>query len=213
MGGSSGLDEPARIVGALASLAVAWGMENPLESARIVARWDQIVGLEVAAKCRPTSLKAGVLRVRTDSPAWASEFRFLSPQVIGRINAELGGTVVREIKPWVGPPVKDNRNRHEGRSEARPEPALRADFQVLAEADALVARIGDEKVADALRRALVAAKIRQGKGREVVQLIDIQGAPKALARSRSGPRGSSYEQADSTVRGRDPRRDQPGANH
>lgn len=214
MGGSSVLNEPTRVAGALASLAAAWGMDNPLESARIVTRWEQIVGPEVAAKCRPSSLKAGILRVRTDSPTWASEFRFLSPQVIGRINAELGRTVVTEIKPWVGPPVKDNRNRREGRSGARPEPPPGADFRALAEADAMVAEIGDQKVAAALRRALVAAKIRQGQRREVVQLIDIQGAPTALSRSRSGPRGSSYEQPDSTVRGRrSPRRERPSAEH
>jgi hypothetical protein len=206
------LDEPTRIAGQLASMAAAWGMENPLESARIVARWRQIVGPDIAAKCRPTSLRAGVLKVRTDSPAWASEFRFVAPQVIGRINADLGRTVVHEIKPWVGPPVKDNRARREGRSRAHPEPALTADSRVLAEADAMAANIGDERVAEALRRALVAAKIRQGKRREVVQLIDTQGAQTALSRSRSGPRGSSHEQPRSTVAGAEPpRRDRPSA--
>jgi hypothetical protein len=196
------LDDPPRLSGALASLAATLGIENPLESARIVAAWEQIVGPGVAAKCSPTSLKSGVLRVRTDSAAWASEFRFLAPEVVSRINADLGRTVVREIKPWVGPPVKDNRDRGKNGSGGRSERTLQADPGVAAEADAMAANIGDDKVAAALRRALVAARIRQGKGPEVVQLNDIHSAPKALPRSRSGPRGSNYEQGNFTVRGR-----------
>lgn len=194
--------EPLAIVSALRSLVSGWGMESPLESARIVAFWSEVVGPDIAAKCRPTSLKGGVLRVRTESPAWAAEFRFVAPRVVGRINAELGAEIVREIKPWVGPPVKDNRrSRHIGgiggvAQEVSVSPAM------LAEADLLANNIPDEKVASALRRALVAAKISQGKRAGVVQLEDIHCAPKGLSRSRIGPRGTSNEQGKFTARGR-----------
>jgi hypothetical protein len=161
-------------------------MESPLESAAIVATWGEIVGPEVAAKCRPTSLKAGVLRVRTDSPAWASEFRYLTAEVIRRINGQFGREVVKEVKPWVGPTVKENRSKRAG------TPATPAGLApgVLADVDAVAEKIGDEKVAAALRKALLAAKIRQEAAGKVVQLEDIPSAANAPSRSRTRRRGN-----------------------
>ena len=165
-------------------------MESPLESAAIVASWSEIVGGEVAAKCRPTSLKAGVLRVRTDSPAWASEFRYLAAEVIRRINAQFGREVVKEVKPWVGPAVKENRGKRAGTHTGRVIAPAAPSPGVLAEVDGVAGEINDEKVAAALRKALLAAKIRQGTPREVVQLEDIPSVSKALSRSRTRPRGN-----------------------
>lgn len=85
----------------MAQLAAGLGLEHPMESARLFSAWPAIVGPDVAAKCRPTGLKNGVLKVRTSSAAWASEFRYLAPEMIKRVNAELGKQVVKEIKPWV----------------------------------------------------------------------------------------------------------------
>lgn len=184
------MGEPTGIGGALSALATAWGMESPLESATIVATWGEIVGPEVAAKCRPTSLKAGVLRVRTDSPAWASEFRYLTAEVIRRINGQFGREVVKEVKPWVGPTVKENRSKRAG-SPAGPSPTPAGLAPgVLADVDAVAEKIGDEKVAAALRKALLAAKIRQEAARKVVQLEDIPSAAKAPSRSRTRRRGN-----------------------
>ena len=200
--------DPSRIGTVLGTMAAGWGVENPLESARIVSSWTQVVGPEVAAKCRPTSLKGGVLRVHTDSAAWASEFRFLAAEVRSRINAELGREVVREVKPWVGPHVKDNRGRREIEAVRQRIGVPSVDPAVLSEADDLARRIGDERVADALRKAVVAARIRQGKEAGVVQLEDIHCPPQALSRTRSGSRGKSNEQARFSARGpKAPRRE------
>jgi len=75
-----------------------------MESARLFAGWQDIVGNDIAAKCQPTSLKQGVLKVKTSSPAWASEFRYLAPAVIKRVNEELGSEVVKQIQPWIERP-------------------------------------------------------------------------------------------------------------
>jgi hypothetical protein len=165
-------------------------MESPLESAAIVASWSEIVGQDVAAKCRPTSLKAGVLRVRTESPAWASEFRYLAAEVIRRINAQFGREVVKEVKPWVGTALKENRGKPASTRAAAASASAELAPGVLAEVDEVAGEINDEKVAAALRKALLAAKIRQGAPREVVQLEDIPSVSKALSRSRTRPRGN-----------------------
>lgn len=95
------MSEPVRIGGLLAQLAEGLGIEHPIESANLFFKWEAIVGAEVAAKCRPTAIKNGVLKVGTSSAAWASELKYLAPELIKRVNAELGKGVVKEIRPWV----------------------------------------------------------------------------------------------------------------
>lgn len=95
------MPDPSRIGGLVAELAASLGIEHPMESARLFSSWGNIVGPEIAAKCTPTGLKNGVLKVRTSSAAWAAQFKYLAPELIKRINAELGKQIVHEIKPWV----------------------------------------------------------------------------------------------------------------
>jgi predicted nucleic acid-binding Zn ribbon protein len=57
-----------------------------------MGRWPEIVGSHIAAHCTPVEFDAGVLTVHTDSPAWATELRMLAPQLLAKLNAELGTT-------------------------------------------------------------------------------------------------------------------------
>ena len=97
------MPDPAGIKNLLAQLASQWGMQSPLEVARLFNSWEQIVGAEIAAKCRPTSLKDGLLKVRTESPAWASQFKYFGPEVAKQVNLQLGKPLVREVKIWLQP--------------------------------------------------------------------------------------------------------------
>lgn len=61
-----------------------------------MGRWSEIVGSEVSAHCEPEGWSEGVLTVRTDSTAWATQVRLLAPQLLRRLAEELGpGTVTR----------------------------------------------------------------------------------------------------------------------
>jgi len=73
----------------------------------VFARWPEIVGSDVAAHCSPESYRDGHLTIRTDSTAWATQLRLLAPNVVRRMNHELGdGTVLRidvqgpEVPSW-----------------------------------------------------------------------------------------------------------------
>jgi predicted nucleic acid-binding Zn ribbon protein len=71
-----------------------WGQDLAVHGA--VARWDQVVGAEVAAHVRPERFSAGELTVRADSTAWATQVRLLAPNLVRRLNEEIGdGTIVR----------------------------------------------------------------------------------------------------------------------
>ncbi|MEO6512912.1 MAG: DciA family protein [Nocardioides sp.] len=70
------------------------GWDVDLRVAGVFARWAELVGEEVAAHVTPESFSDGVLGVRTDSTAWAAQLKYLAPQLVKRLNAELGdGTV------------------------------------------------------------------------------------------------------------------------
>jgi predicted nucleic acid-binding Zn ribbon protein len=65
--------------------------------ASVLARWDAIVGPDIASHCTPVSLRDGELELAAESTAWATQLRLLSRQILGRLRAELGPGVVRRI--------------------------------------------------------------------------------------------------------------------
>jgi len=88
--------DPQPLGRAIDRLLADRGWETPASVGGVVGRWSQIVGTEVAAHCTPESFDDGVLRVGTDSTAWATQVRLLAPQFVKRLNEELGrGTVTR----------------------------------------------------------------------------------------------------------------------
>jgi hypothetical protein len=79
------------------------GMPDAVATGRLWARWNQVVGREVAAHVQPTSLRGGVLRVRTESLAWATEITYLGAEIARRANQMLGAELVEEVRVWTGP--------------------------------------------------------------------------------------------------------------
>ena len=63
----------------------------------LFARWDVIVGAEVAEHCRPERFVDGRLAIRADSTAWATQVRLLAPTVLQRLHDELGSDLVQRI--------------------------------------------------------------------------------------------------------------------
>ncbi|MGY4719043.1 DUF721 domain-containing protein [Naumannella huperziae] len=65
--------------------------------ALLLARWPALVGPVNADHSAPESFEDGDLTVRADSTAWASSLRAMAPQVVAKLNAELGDGTVRRI--------------------------------------------------------------------------------------------------------------------
>lgn len=83
-------------------LIASHGWEVDLKVQGVFGRWSELVGPEVADHCTPESFDEGRLVVRTDSTAWATQLRLLAPDVVRRLNEELGhGTVT--VMDVVGP--------------------------------------------------------------------------------------------------------------
>ena len=103
--------DPAPIRNLLLDGARRWGLDHPIETARVFGGWRELVGDQVAARCEPASLGRGVLKVWAASPPWASELRYLAPEVIRRVPAEVlsrAGTTLRAPTSWwPGSPTSD----------------------------------------------------------------------------------------------------------
>lgn len=88
--------DPQPLSAMVEKLASEHGWEEDLSVHGVMARWDQLVGAEVAAHVHPESYQETVLTVRAESTAWATQVRLLAAELVHRINVEVGhGTVTR----------------------------------------------------------------------------------------------------------------------
>ena len=102
-------------------------VDDPVATGALWKRWPAIVGEDMARHAEPTSLKDGVLRVRTSSAVWATELTYLAEDLKRRVNDAAGKGLVREIKVWTSPepirgsaaPSVDRSGRATGRSRKR----------------------------------------------------------------------------------------------
>lgn len=78
------------------------GWQVDVAAGSVMGRWPQIVGPEVAAHSGPVAFELGVLTVRADSTAWATQLRLLSSTLMTRLAEEAGIGVVTELRV-VGP--------------------------------------------------------------------------------------------------------------
>jgi predicted nucleic acid-binding Zn ribbon protein len=77
-----------------------WG--ERLTLGRLRNQWPAVVGASVAARSEPVKLAAGVLTIRAESGAWATELTLLAKQLLARMGDQLGAGVVRDVRVVVG---------------------------------------------------------------------------------------------------------------
>ena len=58
---------------------------------RIADHWEEAVGAEIAAHCRPTALRGSVLEVTADSSVWCQQLQLRGPEMIEALRAVLPG--------------------------------------------------------------------------------------------------------------------------
>jgi predicted nucleic acid-binding Zn ribbon protein len=92
--------DPLPLGAAIHRLITERGWETPAAVGGVVGRWPQIVGEGLAKHCMPHRYDedACVLTVQCDSTAWATQLRLLAPQLVARLNADLGQGTVKLIK-------------------------------------------------------------------------------------------------------------------
>ncbi|WP_297083554.1 DUF721 domain-containing protein [uncultured Demequina sp.] len=89
--------DPAPMSDAVDALLRRMGWNEQIEVSGVTGRWREVVGDQIADHCEPQSFDEGVLTVKADSTAWATQLGIMSGQIRHRINEEFGRDIVREL--------------------------------------------------------------------------------------------------------------------
>jgi predicted nucleic acid-binding Zn ribbon protein len=92
---------PRPAASAIRALAEALAPQTLLADVQRV--WPDTVGELVAAHATPTGERDGTLVVSCDAAVWAQELDLMGPELVGRINAALGGEKVRSLRCQAAP--------------------------------------------------------------------------------------------------------------
>lgn len=101
-GARSGGRDPRTLTETLGALLAQRGWNQDVAVGGVIGRWPQIVGDDIAAHSTAESFENSVLTVRAHSTAWATQLKFLIPNLLSRIASDIGDGVVREIR-IIGP--------------------------------------------------------------------------------------------------------------
>lgn len=77
-----------------------WG--DRLEASTVTARWAEIVGPDLAQRCRPVRVAGRTLVVEAVDRTWATQLRYMTTQIVARTNAVVGRELVKEARITVG---------------------------------------------------------------------------------------------------------------
>lgn len=102
----------ADLLGAAARDRPGW--DRRLDGARVHGLWAEIAGAQLARHTEPVRLSGGVLVVRAATPAWATQLRYLSAELIERANAVLGEGMVGRVTVVTGPPQGNHGDAEKG---------------------------------------------------------------------------------------------------
>jgi predicted nucleic acid-binding Zn ribbon protein len=66
--------------------------------ARVQERWPLAAGELIAAEARPVAEREGLLTVACSASVWAQELDLMAPELLSRLNAELGEPAIRKLR-------------------------------------------------------------------------------------------------------------------
>jgi predicted nucleic acid-binding Zn ribbon protein len=87
---------PRRLARPVEALAAELAPATTL--ARVQEMWERVLGQAIAGSARPTAERDGVLTVICEAAVWAQELDLMAPELIERLNAELGEDVLRQLR-------------------------------------------------------------------------------------------------------------------
>ena len=96
--------DPKGIADVLGSVADELGWTPQLAQHEVFARWADITGPDVSGHSAPVALEDGVLTVRCDSTAWATQLGFLRYDLAKQLQSELPDAQITTIR-FIGPDV------------------------------------------------------------------------------------------------------------
>jgi predicted nucleic acid-binding Zn ribbon protein len=80
------------------ALTARLGWTSPLARSELLSSWSQIVGEETAGHSDPVAIDEGVLTVRCDSTAWATQLRLMRVQVMTNIASRYPDAGIHSVR-------------------------------------------------------------------------------------------------------------------
>ena len=74
------------------------GLSRGMTGWKAVEAWPTLVGPRVALRTRAVAFRDGTLHVEVEGSAWMQELGYLKRELVQRINRELGGEHVRDVR-------------------------------------------------------------------------------------------------------------------
>ncbi len=132
----------------LGRMLKARGLQGHLSEYRIFGQWEQTVGAVIARHAQPLSVRGKKLFLSVDSPAWMQQLSLLKPELIEKVNRNLGRDAIKEIALKLGEIVSTK-----GPAEEAP---VRAPLNVeeREKIEQYVQNIHDPDVREAIRRVI-----------------------------------------------------------
>ena len=81
---------PRAIRDVLGKVTKRLGMASPDALSTVFAGWPELVGDTIAAHVRPLGLRDGILHLEADEPGWATQLRYLGPDLIRAYRKKVG---------------------------------------------------------------------------------------------------------------------------
>lgn len=92
-------DQPGRgLAVSLKSIASRLGSAAPDDVASVFSLWPEVVGEQVGSHARPQAIVDGSLQVEVDDQRWATQLKWLAPDIVRKLNAEIGRDVLKAIE-------------------------------------------------------------------------------------------------------------------
>lgn len=96
--GDGRADEPAPIATSLDRVLRSLRAPAARTVKTVFTEWPELAGPGLAAHAHPVALRDGELVVEVDDPAWASQLRWLEPELRARLEALPGGPRIERIR-------------------------------------------------------------------------------------------------------------------
>jgi predicted nucleic acid-binding Zn ribbon protein len=102
----------------LGSMLKARGLQGSLGEYRILGQWEKTVGASIARHAQPRSVRGKKLYLSVDSPAWMQQLSLLKPEIIEKLNGNLGKDTIKDIMLTLGE-IASQEHRAEEETPAR----------------------------------------------------------------------------------------------
>ena len=90
--------DPVPLADALAEVGADFGLADPGVIGVLQERWAEIVGPAIAPNARLRALRGSTLTIAVETGAWATQLRYLEPEMLGRISAIVGDDVIDAVR-------------------------------------------------------------------------------------------------------------------